>query len=402
MLRHINEIALTGVLAALFAARAVAAPADSAVARLLDRLEALQVRQDGFFYAGTFPTTRTWGGTPGWQKEDNSIFYTGLIVFTLRQLRPMLEAPERIRCDSIIARALRAYPRYLNARGRPTYNFWPTDHPVFFPNSTILAQFKDKDITDDLDDTSILWMGEGIPDSTAHILKALMEAHAGGPARPARGSYKAVRDLPAYSAWFGVRTPTELDAGVLCNVLYFVRFAGLRFTAADSATKQFLRYIVAERKYWKDPAFASTYYPRTPVLIYHISRLMGRFTIDSLEPYRPQLIADARRAMADTHSAMDRVILATALMWLGDTVTADTATVGLPADPDAERFPFYIANLASLFPRMFRRLALHAPFSIYHFYCPAYNDALVLEYLTLRRSRSGGTSSTPTPSPSGR
>lgn len=395
MLRHIKEIVLTGVFAALFAAQALAAGgADSTIARLLDRLEALQVRQDAFFYAGTFPTTRAWGGTPGWQKEDNSIFYTGLIVFTLRQLRPMLDAPERTRCDSIVSRALTAYAHYRNRRGRPTYNFWPTEHPVFFPNSTILARFKDKDITDDLDDTSILWMGEGIPDSTARILKALMDGHAGG---PARNSYRVVRSLPAYSAWFGVKTPTELDAGVLCNVLYFVRAEGLPYARPDSASEQFLRYIVAERKYWKDAAFASTYYPRTPVLLYHLSRLMGRFTIDSLEPYRPQLIADARRAMDQTHHPMDRVILATSLMRLGD-----TATVEPPADPDGVRYPFYIANLASLFPRTLRRLALRAPFSIYHFYCPAYNDALVLEYLVLRRSRSAATSSTPSPSPSGR
>jgi hypothetical protein len=391
MLRHIKEIVLTGVLAALIGARAQAAPEDSLVSRLLDRLEALQVRQDDFFYPGTFPTLRAWGGTPGTLKEDNSIFYTGLVVFTLRQLRPLLSEAERGRCDSILARAVRAYPYYRNTRGRPTYNFWPTAHPVFFPHSLVLDHFKGKDITDDLDDTSILWMGEGIPDSTAHALKALMEAHAGGPGRPARSSYRAVRDLSAYSAWFGVKTPTELDAGVLCNVLYFVRASGLRLTVQDSATEQFLRYIVAERKYWKDPAFASTYYPRTPVLLYHLSRLMGRFTIDSLEPYRPQLIQDTRRSLARARDGMERVILATALMRLGDTAT----TVATSDDMEGDEFPFYIANISSLFPRPIRRLTLHAPFCIFHFYCPAYNDALVLEYLVLRRSLSGGMSSTP-------
>jgi hypothetical protein len=360
------------------------------VESLLGRLASGQVRHDGFYYAGMFPAVRAWAATPGNIKADNSIFFTGLIVLTLKELRPQLTPAERILCDSIISRAVGAYPHFRNRSGRPTFNFWPTDRPVFFPNSVILHHFKDsKQIADDLDDTSILWMGEGIPDSTARKLKALMDAHAGG---RARSTYRAVADLPAYSAWFGVKTPPELDAGVLCNVLYFLGSVGLAPDAHDSASARFLGYVLAHRKYWTDPAYASTYYPRTPVLIYHFARLLGRYPT-GLEAYIPALKADARRALVSARDPMDRVILATALLRLGDTVS-----VGLPGDPEKDPFLFYIANISSLFQNPIRRMFLHSPLCIYHFYCPAYNDALLLEYLVLRRVNPvEGRSSTPSP-----
>ena len=357
-----------------------------------------QVRHDGFYYAGTFPTVRAWAATPGTVKADNSIFYTGLIVWTLTTLRPRLAPAERAVCDSIIARAMGAYPHYRNRSGRPTYNFWPTERPVFFPNSFILHHFKDsKQIADDLDDTSILWMGEGIPDSTARRLKALMDAHAGGPDRRARSTYRAVGGLPAYSAWFGVKTPSELDAGVLCNVLYFVGISGLTPDRHDTASAQFLGYVLANRKYWTDPAYASTYYPRTPVLIYHFARLLGHYP-NGLEAYIPALRDDARKALAIAKDPMDKVILGTALLQLGDTA----AEVRPPQDPEQDPFLFYIANISSLFQNPIRRIFLHSPLCIYHFYCPAYKEDLLLEYLVIKRSPAGSRSWTPSPSPSGR
>ncbi|TDX00986.1 hypothetical protein EDB95_2017 [Dinghuibacter silviterrae] len=392
---------------ALAPAAAMAAPGDSAlIAQCLHRLAVQQLRKDSFYYAGMFRTYRTWAASPGTLREDNAIFYTGLIVFTLRQLEPLLTEGERAVCDSIVTRALKAYPYFRNANGRPTFNFWPTDHPVFFPNATVLSRFRrSKQITDDLDDTSILWLGAGIPDSTARRLQVLMDAHAAGPGHRANSTYRAVRDLPAYSAWFGIRTPIELDAGVVANVLYFLRDRGLTPDAHDSASVRFLAYVVQKRKYWTDPAFASTYYPRTPVLLYHLARFMGRFP--DLDAYRGQVKADLREAMAGAKDGMDRVILGTSLLRLGDTagLRALSPRLGVAhgvgarpddgASPDAlspedDPFLFYIANIASLFPNPIRRMALHNPLFIYHFYSPAYNDALLLEYLVLRRAAATG------------
>jgi hypothetical protein len=358
--------------------------------RLLDRLEAQQVKRDGFYYAGMFPTLRSWALTPSDVKTDNAIFYTGLIVFTLRQLAPYLRGEERRRCDSIMARGIRSYVHYRNRRGLPSYNFWPSDKAAFFPHSVLLDRFKDsKQITDDLDDTSILDLGSDLPDSTARRLKELMGRHAAGRmtadgrTKRVRNSYRAVRDLPAYSAWFGVKTPIEFDAGVFCNVLYFVYARGLPLDVHDSASIRFLQYILKTRKYRDDPAYASSYYPRSPVLIYHLARLLGRFDIPGLREYKPQLLEDARALLGRTRDPMDRVILGTALIRLGDRAGLPDVPYGF--DPEKDPFVFYIANISCLFPNPIRRLFLENPLCIYYFFSPGYNDALLLEYLVLRR-----------------
>lgn len=390
--------------------------AEGQIDSLLGRLSAAQMRHDGMFLVGTFPTLRSWAATPGDLKADNSIFFTGLIVFTLRNLEPYLTPEERILCDSIRARGIRSFPHYANRHGAPTYNFWPSDRPVFFPHSRVLGMFKEsKRIADDLDDTSILWMCMDLPDSTARRLKTLMDEHAGGAAtsggspaggRHSRNTYAAVRDLPAYSAWFGVKTPLEFDAGVMANVLYFVYTEGLTPEVQDSAGLSFLQFILSHRKYWTDPAYASTYYPRTPLLIYHFARLIGRFHPEALMPYVPRLKEDARLALSVAVDPLDKLILRTALLRLGDTTALPSLpgdTMGLPSPSrNVGTEVFYIANIASLFPNPIRRMFLHSPLCIYEFHCPAYNDALLLEYLVLRRNLTAGTSSIPSPPPSGR
>jgi hypothetical protein len=383
------------------------------IRRLIDRIGAQQVTRDGFYFHGAFPTLRAWAATPANLKADNSIFFTGLIVFTLHQLEPYLQGEERVLCDSIVQRGIRSYVHYRNRKGGPSYNFWPSDRAVFFPNSTLLDHFKDsKQITDDLDDTGILYLGSGTPDSTARRLKVMMGAHANGhteaeargqtgegapgPVKRITNSYRATRDLPAYSAWFGVKTPIEFDAGVFANVLYWIYACGLTTDVHDSASVLFLRYILAKRKYWTDAAYASSYYPRTPVLIYHLARLLGRFPLDTLMSFKPRLEADARKALKASQDGMDRVILATSLIRLGDSTDLPdfSATV---EDVEQDPFVFYIANISCLFPNPIRRIFLHNPLCIFHFYAPAYNDALLLEYLVLRRRQSEATASKSTP-----
>lgn len=384
------------------------------IGRILDRLESRQIKTDGFYYAGMFPTLRSWSATPSDVKTDNSIFYTALIVFTLRQLAPSLRGSARVKCDSIMARGLRSYVHYRNRKGLPSYNFWPSDRAEFFPHSVLLDRFKDsKQITDDLDDTSILDLGSDLPDSTARRLKELMGQHANRVRKRVSNTYRSVKNLPAYSAWFGFKTPIEFDAGVFCNILYWVYANGLPLNVNDSASIRFLQYILRKRKYMDDPAYASSYYPRSPVLIYHLARLLGRFDIPGLREYKPRLLEDARALLGHTGDPMDRVILGTAMLRLGareglpeverpgGTALTQDGTSAYLDSVERDPFVFYIANISCLFPNPVRRLFLEDPLCIYYFFSPAYNETLLLEYLVLRR-QAGERSSISTPSPTDR
>jgi hypothetical protein len=122
--------------------------------------------------------------------------------------------------------------------------------------------------------------------------------------------------------------------------------------------------------------------------MYHYGRLLDKFPLDSLKSLAPQLREDARKLMETTPNSMDRVVLGTTLIRLGDTTGEQTLSGTMTADwAERQRYKFYIANISSLFPHWIRRMFLHSPLCIYRFYCPAYNDTLLLEYLVLSNNK---------------
>ena len=358
------------------------------VSRLLAEIAALQQRESGFFAAGTFPSTRVHSSRPFTIRRDNNIFFTGLIGLGLRRLRPDLDPGDRVVCDSILARMQPAIPLYRNRQGRPTYNFWRTNPPLIFPEDPWLTLGnRSHALPDDLDDTVILLEALGEEgDSTARVVKALMEAHANGSGHFLQTGYRRYRRQGAYSTWFGQRMPIDFDCSVFCNVLYWVCANGLPFGAADSATVDILRDMILRGLPVTDPAYASPHYARTPVTLYHIGRLLGTFSLPALDSLKPLLVAQTRAALGKARDPMDRVLLSTTLLRLGVSPDRIPAIhLGSPAEED-DRFVFFIASFSDYFRNPFRRVFLHAGLLRYEFRCTAYNRFLLLEYLVLREN----------------
>lgn len=349
-------------------------PGDSTLPGILLRELSLLQR------AGIFPSTRIHASQPEKRREDNNIFFTGLIVLGLENLRPMLGGADTSLCDSIVARAKRAYPLYRNAHGRLTYNFWQTKPPVIFPGDPWLRLGnRSHALPDDLDDTSILLAGLDPPDSSARRVKALMEACAGG---TLHNGYRRYKRRGAYSTWFGKNMPLDMDASVLCNVLYWVCRSGQPWTHADSASISVLRDLVVRGRLLNDAAYASPHYARPPVVIYHYARLMS--LCPALDSVKPLLVGQAREALK-TAVGLDRVLLSTALLRLGVPVSqVAPGTVDLGGE-DA-RFVFFIASFSDYFRNPFRRIFLHTALLRYEFRCDAYNRFLLLEYLLVREA----------------
>lgn len=362
------------------------APGDSGlVHRLLGDLASRQVARDGFYYSGTFPGSRVNAAHPDRVRADNNIFFSGLIAMGLQNLRGGLDPADRALCDSIVARAGRAYPYYRNRSGRLTFNFWKTSPPQIFPGDPLLRHLdRTHALPDDLDDSSILMDSMDLPDSTLRSIKALMEANANGVRRTVHNYYRRYKPLRAYSTWFGKRMPADLDCSVVCNVLYWVCRRGLPFTATDSASVTLLRDVILRGLPWKDPAYVSPHYARTPVILYHIGRLLGACSIPALDSLRPLLVRQTRSALAGASGYLDKILLSTTLLRLG-VPAADVPPIPIGSvGEDDDRFVFFVASFSDYFRNPFRRIFLHSRFIRYEFRCLAYNRFLLLEYLALR------------------
>src|SRR4051812_33116536 len=103
---------------------------DSLIHALLLNIQSIQVKEDGFFYAGMFPTYRECSGAPHNYQPDNTIFYTAIIAFALRNMLPYLPAEDKNIAQNLIAKIQKVYPRYRNKHGYPYYGFWATDDPI--------------------------------------------------------------------------------------------------------------------------------------------------------------------------------------------------------------------------------------------------------------------------------
>lgn len=379
--------------------RQPAASGDSALLRaLLMDIARRQIKESGFYKTGTFPSIRVHASRPMKVREDNNIFFTGLIGFGLRQLRPLLTGEDRACCDTVLKRMQPAFAYYRSRLGRPTYAFWPADPPTLFPGDPLLGGSLDRRghmLPDDLDDTMILLEASGDgSDSLNAAVKTLMDGHANGTTGTVHTSYRRYRRLPVYSTWFGKRMPIDVDLSVLCNALYWVCDRHLPFGRSDSATVSVLRDAILRGLPVSDPAFASPHYARTPVVLYHITRLLGRFSIPALDSLKPLLSTQTREALASTRDPMDKILLSTSLLRLG-APPASVTPIPLPrpegTHSDAfsamdDEFVLFIASLSDYFRNPFRRTFLHTRLLRYEFRCVAYNRYLLLEYLTVRRA----------------
>src|ERR1700712_2496952 len=95
---------------------------DLQIRQMLSRISYLQQHHEQDFPKGMIASYRTAAHRKGVLKCDDNIFFTGLVVFTLRYLFQDLDKPSQNICDSIFSLAAPVYKRHQNRKGRSTYN----------------------------------------------------------------------------------------------------------------------------------------------------------------------------------------------------------------------------------------------------------------------------------------
>jgi hypothetical protein len=361
---------------------------DSLIHALLSDIQSMQVKQDGFFYAGMFPTYRECGGAPHNYQPDNTVFYTAITAFALRNILSCLSETDNAIAENIIANARKIYPLYRNKHGYPYYGFWAANDPIM-PGTYYFKYLKQVfGQGEDADDTVMILMTDSSNDKDVTDLKQRMIDVANLSKQKIIATYKKYRSVPAYSTYLGSRTVPDFDFGVQCNILYFVLDKKLPFVKQDSATLHLIIEMVRNREYMSAPVYLSPYYVRSSILIYHVVRLMTEFNIPELNVYKQQLIDDAGKEFNASTNVMDKILLSTSLMKLGvykDEYVPPFTNINEFESSNQQQYIFFEARAAYSYPSPFKQIFLHWSYINYYFYCPAYYKTLWLENLVLQQ-----------------
>lgn len=358
---------------------------------LLQRIAAQQVRHDPYFLPGIYPSYVSKNPWFDKRKKDNNIFFNCLIAYTLNDVRRQLSAENNLLIDSMFAPDRPLYGRFKNKK-RDTYNFWRTDSSFDFPFASIFNGYN-KHITlpDDMDCTVLSLLALDVSDSVAANTHTLLQPFINKPQSRVKSVIGDYDGFPAYSTWLGKAFPVVFDVSVLCNILSFVQAYDLPWTGADSASLQVIIKTIEKDYHIRKPIYASPFYPTTPLVLYHIARLMNVKKIPALEVWKRKLVIDAGYELANTDNLMEKIILSTAILKMGYIPPALSlpSREEIPKQVEENDFTFFIANLPSYFSDFLRLAATSIGFGLYNYYCPAYNDALLLEYILLRNSLNG-------------
>ncbi len=357
---------------------------DSLVNKLLERLLVQQNGQDPYFVNGLFPCYRQYKLNHHTLKKDDNIFFTGLIAFTLNKNKALLSPKNRVLCDSILSRVKKISLKFKNNQGRNTYNFWPTDTVKIFPNSGWINWFDKKNsLADDLDDTAIMLLALNESNSSTDSVHMLMQEFINKPSWPVKNTLDEYKKFGAYSCWFGKKMMVEFDVCTIANVLLMVQTNNLAWLPADTASIELLCHMIEQKHHVTKPDVMSVYYKKTAIILYHLARLMSIKPIPQLEKYKPQLIEEAKNEYYTANNLIDKLILRTALLQFGTYIKEEPLELkdDLLTTIESMEYPFFIANLANTMPKDVAYLFVNAGVSKFHFYCPAFNEVLLLEYI---------------------
>jgi hypothetical protein len=349
--------------------------------QVLTKIQALQQTNIGF-PPGIFPSTRVYAYNKNNSKNDPNVFFTGLIVHTLKKYQKLCTPYQQRIINQIVKDGLSSVGLFKNKSGRDTYNFWRTDTPQIFPNAGWLNKFdKSQSLPDDFDDTVILLWAQEVTKERVAVVHDTMQLYANTKVKSIKNSLPAFKNLPAYSTWFGKKMPIDFDMAVLCNVLSFVNAYDLQWTPSDSASLQLITTAIDNKWHLNKADFIAPHYAKPAVIMYHIARLLSagnQQNIQTLIALKPTLLKQTDSLLIISKDPLEAILLNTARVHFGGTPndasqTPDQATI------EQSKYPFFIANMASMLPSPIKRPLSKLAFAKFEYRCPAYNLALLWE-----------------------
>lgn len=325
---------------------------------------------------GLFPSQRIHKQAK-YVREDNNIFFSALIVFTLQQLKHAIPAKLLPRIETLIEDVVSNYSKYRHPADTQTYNFWQHHPNSHFPHGIVMKRLPFLALPADVDDTSIIYLTSPSTDRLENI-KIKLETHYAREAPVSAMTPVAYRDLRPYPTFLGRKVKREMDVCVICNVLYLVFKNKLPLSATDLDSIEFIHRVLVRQDYQKSPFFISPNYGNPAVILYHIARLAGAFDHAELNKIRALLIKILKQEFLSDNSLMESLLINTSLLRFK--VSTPLLTPNRNLEHYFKNFYFFQAGMLT----SLQRFNLHklASVSFFHlkYRCYAYYWTLWLEY----------------------
>lgn len=341
----------------------------------LKSIFSLQVSKDSFYNAGLFPSQISKNNCKK-AVEDNNIFFTALINYTLQDIKHTLSKAEQIVVDSIYSLSEVNFSYYQNRNGDISYNFYQVNPENPFPNVKRFSKSKRALLPDDLDDTSILYLIQQTSDSLNIAVKQKMASQSLSN-KKLISTYKPYRKSLAYRTWVADKMKQDLDICVMSNVLTFVIEKQLVLDSIDEQSIRLIKKMVEENVHLKNEYIASSHYQNSSIILYHIARLISKSNHPKLKSIQKKIISDIQAQLLTVDNYMEKVILLTSLYRLNQ--KTDFEINLSQASKDMADFYWFRANPFSGYRLWVKRIVNCSNFMQYKYKSEAYYWTLLLE-----------------------
>lgn len=353
------------------------------VSKIITLLQKMQADgSDARIEHGVFPAYRAHDFLP-YKRLDDNIYFTALVIMILQEYYRFFDDEDKTKVAAMVTSGLAAYRHYANRFGLPTYNFWRQNPSRHFPNGFLFRWFSRFQLADDTDDTVLMYITENRSREEVMWLKNEMKKHTNRYKHQIYTTFEKYNHLKAYSVWFGKNMYIEFDAAILSNILYFVFYYRLPLNEHDHDSIAFLKSVLENGEHLSHSYLVSHYYYQPETILYHIGRLIAHFDVPGLSACREIIIRDAKKLLPKSKGLIQKALLASTLLMLGETVEPLHYSLN---DKAIQRFCFFTASLLKPYEnRTF--LGRVSRFGMFHvrWRSPAHTLALLLEYEILQQ-----------------
>ena len=319
-----------------------------------------------------------------YRRPDTNVFFTAITVFTLNNIKEKLSPESQKLVEQITDKAVRCYSLFKNKDGLNTYNFFQTNPSQHFQHGNILHRFNYFKIPDDIDDAAMIYLTKPHKQEEAKWLKDKLIQHSNGYQKTIKNTFPEYKNLKAYSTWFGKNMYIEFDACALSNMIYCLLDYGLELDQHGQDSVKYIQQVILSNQYIDQPFRVAHQYARTPLIMYHVMRLMNKFHIPELEICREKLENDILYYLKkeDLHF-MDRILLEIA----GRVVYEDTDNGIVSQNLNFFNSPFFIAGFLTAYENPLLYKLASSPLFHIQWTCEAHCLALLAERMVISKTK---------------